>query len=608
MNGNATTYTATYRPPYELWAALTWLVIVPLWVLLAVKGVIVELVAWAGGAIYGAYAVHRGLQGFRVLRRRMRLRGYPLMFMRSAELRAWMAHHENRVYLGRGFRWGQEEAQRAYEVILNESLALDGHRAEGGSKWLHGVGERETDITISRNDLVGHLLLVGTTRSGKTVGLRMLIAQAVMRGEPVIVIDPKGDRELLNVTREACLLAGREQDFLWFHPAFPSESVRLDPLRNFSRPTELAARIAALIPAQGGNDPFAAYGQMAMNAIVHGLLLAHRKPTLKELRRYVEVGPEEAVIQAAEAWFDHCGIPDWRKALTAYRSAARSHDLNARAMAYVQYYQDHVAPTMPSQDMEGLIGIYLHNREHFAKMIASLLPVLNVLTSGTLGELLSPDHRNLNDTRPICDFRRIIERAQVLYVGLDALSDPFSARYIGSLLLADLASVAGDRYNYGNLDGPRVSVVIDEAAECLHDPFIALLNKGGGAGFTLTVATQTLGDWEARLGSEAKARMVLGNLNTIIALRTIDLKTAKYIAESLPETTVRSVEHSQSASGETDEPHHFRGTINESLRERTIPLITPQQLSGLPNCEYVIRMRDGTVWKGRMPILIAKPS
>jgi conjugal transfer pilus assembly protein TraD len=47
---------------------------------------------------------------------------------------------------------------------------------------------------------------------------------------------------------------------------------------------------------------------------------------------------------------------------------------------------------------------------------------------------------------------------------------------------------------------------------------------------------QTLGDIEARLGSPAKARQVLGNINNLIAGRIRDAEAQQYIAESLPKT------------------------------------------------------------------------
>ena len=58
------------------------------------------------------------------------------------------------------------------------------------------------------------------------------------------------------------------------------------------------------------------------------------------------------------------------------------------------------------------------------------------------------------------------------------------------------------------------------------------------AGFQCVCAMQTISDLEARLGSAAQARMALGNLNNLIALRTKDEATQKFIAEVFGRTTI----------------------------------------------------------------------
>jgi conjugal transfer pilus assembly protein TraD len=146
-----------------------------------------------------------------------------------------------------------------------------------------------------------------------------------------------------------------------------------------------------------------------------------------------------------------------------------------------------------------------------------------------------------------------IDRAQVVYLGLDSLSDTMVGSAIGSILVADLAAVAGDRYNYGVSLKP-VNVFIDEAAEVVNDPFIQLLNKGRGAGLRLTVATQTFADFAARTGSEAKARQVLGNINSLIALRVLDAETQQYVTDSLPKTRLRSVMLTQGSTTSSHNP------------------------------------------------------
>ncbi len=95
------------------------------------------------------------------------------------------------------------------------------------------------------------------------------------------------------------------------------------------------------------------------------------------------------------------------------------------------------------------------------------------------------------------------------------------ASAVGSILLGDLVSVAGKRYNLGKTD-IRISLFVDEASNVCNNPLIEILNKGAEGGIYTTVAMQTIADLAHRLGSQDAARMVLGNCNNLIALRCKD--------------------------------------------------------------------------------------
>jgi len=252
--------------------------------------------------------------------------------------------------------------------------------------------------------------------------------------------------------------------------------------------------------------------------------------------------------------------------------------------------------------VDGLASLFEHERVHFSKMIASLMPILNMLTSADLGPLLSPDAADTGDPRRLTSMAECIERAQVVYLGLDALSDSMVGSAIGSILVADLAAVAGDRYNYGVGLKP-VNVFIDEAAEVVNDPFIQLLNKGRGAGLRLTVATQTFADFAARTGSEAKARQVLGNINNLIALRVLDAETQQYVTDSLPKTRLKSVLRTQGSTTHSQNPLLYTGNVGERLGEEEGDLFPPALLGQLPNLHYLAILAGGRIVKGRLPIL-----
>ncbi|HIC1509836.1 TPA: AAA family ATPase [Klebsiella pneumoniae] len=82
--------------------------------------------------------------------------------------------------------------------------------------------------------------------------------------------------------------------------------------------------------------------------------------------------------------------------------------------------------------LDGLRSAVRYDRTYFDKIVASLLPLLEKLTTGKTAELLSPDYQDIDDTRPIFDWEQIIRKKAVVYVGLDALSDSEVASAVGN--------------------------------------------------------------------------------------------------------------------------------------------------------------------------------
>ncbi|MBJ3267712.1 TraM recognition domain-containing protein, partial [Salmonella enterica subsp. enterica serovar Corvallis] len=195
---------------------------------------------------------------------------------------------------------------------------------------------------------------------------------------------------------------------------------------------------------------------------------------------------------------------------------------------------------------DGLRSAVRYDRTYFDKIVASLLPLLEKLTTGKTAELLAPDYLDMNDSRPIFDWEQIIRKKAVVYIGLDALSDSEVASAVGNSMFADLVSVAGHIYKHGihaGLPGEGESKVpinlhCDEFNELMGDEFIPLINKGGGAGMQVTAYTQTSSDIEARIGNAAKTAQVQGNFNNLIMLRVRENRTAELLTTQLPQVEI----------------------------------------------------------------------
>ncbi len=613
-----------FRPNYELYIALIWMFLeIFIWIM---------MLAEEGGESRNEYGMLQLMclfmfsvwifPGLRLFRRQQSLAGRSLEFVALPELKNILGKHNGAVWLGKGFEWGNHQAQLAYEInALDEGRLRAGkflsflkifglikkQEDTMGVRWIHGLGDKESPVFQEIRHAEGHTLIVGTTGSGKTRMFDILISQAIARHEAVIIIDPKGDKEMCDNARRCCEALGEPERFVMFNPAFPEESIRLNPLANFSRATEIATRIASLMPDTGGaSATFRAFSWQAVNNIVQGSVICGRRPTLADINHYLAGGTAQLVVEAVKSYAQEVDARfaehflSWEKRLFGASE-------NKQAQLMVEFYRTEIAPISPSPDIEGLLSMFLHDAAHFSKMVSGLLPMMSMLTSGQLGPLLSPGCGNLDDARIIYDTRQLINNCKVAYIGLDSLTDSLVGSAIGSLILSDLTAVAGDRYNYGENLKP-VNLFVDEAAETINDPMIAMLNKGRGAGFRLYVATQTFADFAARLGSREKATQVLGNINNIVALRVTDVETQNYITDKIPSTRIRVMARSASAGTAADEPFHHAGTTSETMSEEEQPLFPAPLLGKLPNLEYLANLSGGKIIKGRIPILTGKGS
>lgn len=514
------------------------------------------------------------------------------------------AGKNGQLWLGTGFQWTDIEAGKMHALMgggVAHQLGRKVSQADG-AYWLHALG-KETDNLIDMSLLDGHTLITGATRVGKTRLFDLLITQAIARGEPVVIIDPKGDHGLAENARQSCELMGKGNRFVYFHPAHPDKSASIDPLRNWNRKTELASRVAALIPSETGADPFTAFGWKVLNDIVAGLLATGKNPNLVELRRYIEGGPEDLLVKALRAHFRQ-NVQDWevKSAPFIKRASKNPKCTNDVLDGYISYYKEVVIHEHPNVDLAGLISTHEHNRDHFQKMIASLIPILSMLTSDPLKDLLSPEFEG-DHNRVVTDMARIIRDDAVAYLGLDSLADSTVGSAIGSVFLADLTAVAGNLYNYGIKTKKTVNIFVDEAAEVVNNPTIQLLNKAGGAGFRMFIATQTFADFAARLGDENKARQVLANTNNKITLRVLDSETQQYISDGIPKIKARSMSVRYGHNVANTVREEYTASYQEQSTEEEADLIPPGVLSELPPLHFFARLSGGRTIKGRLPIM-----
>ena len=148
----------------------------------------------------------------------------------------------------------------------------------------------------------------------------------------------------------------------------------------------------------------------------------------------------------------------------------------------------------------------------------------------------------------------------------------------------------------------KVSIFIDEASEVVNEALLQLLNKARGADFSITIATQTFSDLAKRCGSKDAAMQLIGNCNTMYALRVKDEQTAEVITSSLPNTTFYTKNISTGTMSDTYK-ENYKDSASMSANTYIDRIFPASALMDLPNFEYVAKLSDGRFVKGVIPIL-----
>ncbi len=593
---------------------------------------------------FGAIASTRLFSALRIIQYRKNVRRLPYYALTADEVPV----SDKALFLGKGFRWSQTHTQRLFMVRQpeNESIREPSklyklarlHEIKtpgvtwftkmtrstawwnpvaplppvGGSPELHGIEIHEHDIWEDLGERVGHKVVLGTTRVGKTRLAETMIIQDIRRGDVTIAFDPKGDADLM--IRMFVEAQKSNRPFYMFHLGFPEHSCRYNPIGDYGRITEVATRIANQLPSEGQSAAFRDFVWRFVNVLTKTMEGLSIKPNYSNIYKSA-ANVDELAGDYFKLILDR-DYPGWLAQFNDFalsesdaKAAVKTgRNLDTMKLGAFLKTKNHDEPLV-----DALSGILSNDRSYFEKLVSSLYPLLEKLTTGEVAKLISPDAGDLSDTRPIMDWRKVMESDAVVYIGLDSLSDSEVAAAVGNSMFADLTSLAGQIYKFGHSIGQssveqkkkkKISIHADEFNELIGDEFIPLLNKAGGAGYQVTVYTQTWKDVEAKIGSPAKAGQIGGNLNTMIMLRVKTVETAEMLTNQLPDVKVITSTLVSRANDVADpDSYEDFGSGNEDrIGAETVPMLTPSDLTQLPKGQAFALIEGGQLYKIRLPL------
>lgn len=614
-------YNLRWRPNYEGFEILGWAAGITATIGVNTFLDMPSMPCYLSVAVQSAYAIRSFPAAWDIYthKRRLKRKPKPLLISMDSFIKT-MIRDPDSYLIGKGFEWGQNEGQLASELIKRDIKKFIAKTPKNfmGLGWIHALGSKNEWVGISEELLTLHTLVTGTTGSGKTTYFKLLILQAALKKQPLILIDPKNDEELAEWMQFCLALVDRSEKYNYVSLAHPEKSARISPITNYTQAGEVANRITSVIQrSDSTSDPFVSFGIMSLTTVVELMKICEIKPTLRNIKSQLssDITSLALLLIKSITKFGHqiLGETDFDLILQAKIERYGQKIKGPKEVAELcsDIYRFDIKGTKGKGDpsIEAGIDMFGHQREHFQKMILNVMPILSQLTQGFMSELLSPDSGDedeLNDIRPISNIQDIITTGGMLYLGLNSLADAETGSAVGSIFLSDITSVSSNVYNFMKPAGHDLSsamILIDEAAEVINDQVIKMLNKTRGAGFRLFISSQSTSDFEARLGSEAKMKQIITNTNHFTALRTPDPDAQEAIMKRVPPTKFKFIMRGHGSSAGAD-PEQITGSVGERLMEEEGELFQSQLLGWLPNLEFMAINQANKIVKGKVPILL----
>ena len=552
----------------------------------------------------------RAHQAYRIKRYHHRINTMPYYALSTTQIPL----SKQMLFIGRGFHWRPLHTQRLHQIKQIQNQRFTQQRTKhdiGGHAYLHGVGDEDLPIFISQNIRVGHTFVVGTTRVGKTRLASILINQDIRNGDAIIVVDPKGDLELVRDMYSACVASNRLSDFRIVHLGFPNISAQYNPLKQFDQISEVATRITDAIAAEGEGKQFAAFAWKYINIVAICLQEMQQTITYQSIAFYISRLDQLLMAYADTILPQH--LPQYHEQINQIIQSESRVDKQGRvtppmerSKAVIQYLKDYIQQTIASGNVENLHDQVLIDlfdaatldKHYYDKITASVGPVLSEINKSNASHIFS-------FKESLCEIglMKAIKQKQIIYIGLDSLTNPNVAQAVGKAFLSDLVSTAGKIYKESNANY-RLNLHCDELSEIIQDSFVKILNKAGGAGFQVTAYAQTKQDLEVALGSKATAEVTEGNLNTLIIMRVKNEETANLLVKLLPQVGI--IGHTQ-VSMVNDTPHGLDGvffnTTNEDrIQISNIPMLEVNDIIALPKGQAFVLVNGGELYKIRIPL------
>jgi len=466
----------------------------------------------------------------------------------------------------------KETLKEGHKKYLNEKnfINIDAGLYVGLGVNLKTLNDIEP-VYLPWGNLDNHAGYLGTTRYGKTRALASLLQQIILKGDHVIFWDPKqGSNEVLSWALQYAYEANRLKDMAYYSPLFPEMSQLSNILYGMGDEeiVSMVSNIQHPNPLPTGNEVFyrgflekslmgelrgLSYLEKALDPFGHGV-----KYRLKEeIKNYYKMttlrGKEFREYDA----INNIIYPDPIERLESYSSSDYVEPstmlFNRTFITFKElfYYSDfsriediyNSVKTTPipigiSEELRSelqmlkgdaellLSGVIAKGSDYYETVSEGYRGLLSTLATGRIGKSFCTVRINPLKERIISD------KGLIAVVNPNPMKFQRTSEVITKMYMKMFESIFGTISSSGRGNKRRIWFIIDEGEAALAPGIQVALNKMGGLGMTLVIATQSNADFEYKLGP-VLARVARDSINTWFYMKPNDNASKADITESL---------------------------------------------------------------------------
>jgi len=444
----------------------------------------------------------------------------------------------------------------AWQIVKHtKELALRARLLFGFTNPNRGlfVGMTEDGLKLHLPDhiRIGHVQILGSTGRGKTESVIIpWMARDILAGRSVILIDGKGDPEIVEKVRHAARFARPVPDVHVFDLGNPKSSCTTNPLAHGSA-QQITDRI---FTAFEFGETYYKSVQYDVCSTVVSLLLANAK------------GEEGKSAPKSEVTF-----------ASLYHSLTDEEALTELAVTSTNTALERKVTELLSLDKKT-------REERLSGLLSQMAPFAN-------GEVAPLVNGKVDDKTPDLTLSDVLlpdatqgSHAQKIFlILLPTLKYQQLGHQLGKLLLQELGWVVGERASRTGKKAPFTPVYLDEFSAFVYDGFTNILNKARSSKVPFHLSHQSLGD--LAMVSPEFAQVITTNTNVKCILGLNDPESADFMARHMGTRSEEKLTEAAEKRGFLD-PKKKTGAM--SIREVEAYKIHPNDLKGYVNGRGVI--------------------